>query len=67
MKLTLKGHDYRYAAEQMMLTLFPGERPGAGENALTLSLFPGGVLAYRPGRADLGGCFLLRRPAGKGR
>ena len=41
MKLTLKGHDYRYAAEQMMLTLFPGERPGAGENALTLSLFRG--------------------------
>ena len=27
MKLYLKGHNYRYATEQMLLTLFPGERP----------------------------------------
>ena len=27
MKLILRGHDCRYACEQMMLTLFPGERP----------------------------------------
>ncbi len=27
MKLYLIGHDYRYAAEQMLLTLFPDERP----------------------------------------
>ena len=27
MKLYLKGHAYKYAAEQMMLTLFPGQRP----------------------------------------
>lgn len=27
MKLFLFGHDYRYAAEQMLLTLFPDERP----------------------------------------
>ena len=27
MRLYLIGHDYRYAAEQMMLTLFPGQRP----------------------------------------
>ena len=27
MKLYLKGHDYKYATEQMMLTLFPQERP----------------------------------------
>lgn len=27
MDLYLFGHDYKYAAEQMMLTLFPGERP----------------------------------------
>ena len=27
MKLYLYGHDYKYAAEQMLLTLFPGERP----------------------------------------
>jgi len=26
-KLYLKGHAYRYAVEQMLLTLFPGERP----------------------------------------
>ena len=27
MKLYLYGHDYKYAAEQMLLTLFPEERP----------------------------------------
>ena len=27
MNLYLIGHDYRYAAEQMLLTLFPDERP----------------------------------------
>ena len=49
MKLYLKGHDYNYAAEQMLLTLFPGERPsypdrpaGEGEDSLTLSLSLGG-------------------------
>ena len=45
MKLYLKGHDYKYATEQMLLTLFPGERPeypeeppAEGENALVLTL-----------------------------
>ena len=45
MKLYLKGHDYKYATEQMLFTLFPGERPsypdrpaGEGEDSLTLSL-----------------------------
>ncbi len=28
MKLYLRGHDYKYAAEQMLLTLFPAQRPG---------------------------------------
>ena len=49
MKLYLKGHDYKYAAEQMLLTLFPRERPsypdrpaGEGEDSLTLSLSLGG-------------------------
>ena len=44
MKLYFKGHDYKYAAEQMLLTLFPGERPEypdapplSGEDALLLS------------------------------
>ena len=27
MKLYLRGHDYKYAAEQILLTLFPAERP----------------------------------------
>lgn len=27
MKLYLRGHDFRYAAEQTMMTLFPGQRP----------------------------------------
>ena len=38
MKITLCGHNYTYAAEQMMLTLFPTERPGVGENSVTLTL-----------------------------
>ena len=27
MKLQLIGHNYKYAAEQMLLSLFPAERP----------------------------------------
>ena len=27
MKLFLSGHDYRYAVEQTVATLFPGEKP----------------------------------------
>ena len=27
MKLYLEGHHYQYAVEQMLMTLFPGERP----------------------------------------
>ena len=27
MKLYFRGHDYKYAAEQMLLTMFPQERP----------------------------------------
>ena len=27
MKLIFRGHDYRYACEQMLLTLFPDQRP----------------------------------------
>ncbi len=27
MRLSLVGHEYRYAAEQILLTMFPGERP----------------------------------------
>lgn len=27
MRLTLRGHDYKYAVEQIMLVMYPGERP----------------------------------------
>ena len=48
MKLFLLGHDYKYAVEQMLLTLFPEERPeypseaSAGDRA-ELSLYEGGL------------------------
>ena len=46
MKMFLFGHDFRYAAEQMLLTLFPSERPEYPEGApegdrAELSLFEG--------------------------
>ena len=44
MKLTLCGHDYRYACEQMLLTLFPEQRPvyeGQEENEVRLTLRAG--------------------------
>ena len=52
MKLYLYGHDYKYAAEQMLLTLFPASGrsipagpPAPGEDALVLVPAPGGVWA----------------------
>lgn len=47
MKLYFNGHDYRYAAEQMLLTMFPDERPEYPEgepegDCAELSLFEGG-------------------------
>ena len=33
MKIRLKGHEYRYAVEQMVSTLFPGEKPEYAEDA----------------------------------
>ena len=44
MRLYFKGHDYKYAAEQMLLTLFPGEKPvyeGKDPHTLHLSLHRG--------------------------
>lgn len=41
MTIILKGHDYKYAVEQMLLTLFPEERPTYGtdeENKVAISL-----------------------------
>ena len=51
MDIFLLNNDYKYAAEQMMLMLFPGERPvypaspsgKAGERSVTLSLHRGKV------------------------
>lgn len=46
MTVILKGHDYKYAVEQMLLTLFPGERPVydiVEENKITVSLCKGDV------------------------
>ena len=52
MYLRLVGHDYRYAAEQMLLSLFPeqrprcqGDAPEPGEDAVELRLSVGPVWA----------------------
>ena len=57
MKLYFHGHDYKYAAEQMLLTLFPDQRPeypeappAPGEDALILSLSRGAVWATAAAR-----------------
>ena len=65
MYLILQGHDYRYAAEQMLLTLFPEERPEylqgllpPGENAAVLTLTERvGTLAARAELTWRGGHF----------
>lgn len=45
MKLIFKGHDCRYAAEQILLTLFPEEKPeyegGSDENSAVIRLGEG--------------------------
>ena len=62
MKLYYRGHDYKYAAEQMLLTLFPTERPeyadappGPGEDALVLSLSRGAAWATATAALTWGG------------
>ena len=58
MNLTLTNHDYKYAAEQMLLTLFPGERPiyGEGEeNSAALTLFRGPTWATGKTVLEYGG------------
>ncbi len=46
MDIILTGHDYKYAVEQMLLTLYPAERPGypakaSGGDCVTVSLAEG--------------------------
>lgn len=63
MKLSFSGHDYKYAVEQMLSTLFPGERPdysgfSAGEEGMAVTLsraasFTTAVCHYTTGN----GCF----------
>jgi len=60
-KLYLKGHDYKYAVEQMLLTLFPDERPeypeqDAGGDGMRVSLSRGGKYTTA--------CCVLRRGGG---
>lgn len=62
MKLCLTGHNYKYAAEQMLLTLFPGERPeypgrppAPGEDGVTLSLSEGKTWATARAMLQYGG------------
>lgn len=50
MEIFLVGHEYKYAAEQSMLVLYPNERPvypdaPSGENAVTLTIRRGGRFA----------------------
>lgn len=62
MRLYLRGHGLRFAVEQMMLTLFPGERPvygegppGPGEWALTSTLAREGGAALARARLERDG------------
>ncbi|MCD7948264.1 MAG: coproporphyrinogen dehydrogenase HemZ [Oscillospiraceae bacterium] len=71
MHLIFDGHDYQYAAEQMLFTLFPGEKPvyGQPDNAqdtLRLSLREGTqyltatALLTRGGKRTRGQCRVSR-------
>ncbi len=70
MKLQLKGHAYRYAAEQIMTVLFPGDRPefgpvGAADGnsaVMTLSVGPVWATAVTRLRRD-GKCAVGRSRA----
>ena len=62
MKLYLQGHDYKYAVEQMLLTLFPDQRPvypdappEEGEDFARLSLSAGPCWATAAAQLRYGG------------
>lgn len=68
MKLYLIGHDYKYAVEQMLLTLFPDRRPHypdapplPGEDALVLRLSQGKRWVTASARLSLGGAVYTAR------
>lgn len=60
MKIYLHGHDYRYAAEQILLTMFPSERPEypreeTSENRTVITLSCGDIMATASCRLFLSG------------
>ena len=68
MKLFLIGHDYKYAVEQMLLTLFPDRRPRypdtpprTGEDALILRLSEGDRWVTATAKLCLDGCVYTAR------
>lgn len=72
MKITLKNNNCKYAAEQMLLTLYPSEKPefcddARGENSLVISLSEGKKFTtafcrlIRGGRTYTGRCAVLRK------
>ncbi|MCC8122550.1 MAG: coproporphyrinogen dehydrogenase HemZ [Oscillospiraceae bacterium] len=72
MYLIFEGHDYQYTAEQMLFTLFPGEKPvytppDDAQDTLRLSLREGAqyltatALLTRAGRRTRGQCRVSRR------
>ncbi len=72
MKLYFQGHDYRYAVEQMMMTLFPGQRPeypedgpdGSHPAARVTLTETGDTLTAQVQLWWEGGCFEAERTAG---
>lgn len=64
MNIFLHGHDYRYAVEQLLLTLYPNERPvyptePTRENSVTVTL-------HRGERFAVATCILRRRGFARG-
>ena len=70
MKLYLIGHDYKYASEQILLTLFPTERPEYPEgkptgDRLEIRLSRGGIFTTASCRLHIGDKSTLGRAAVK--
>lgn len=70
MKLYFYGHDYKYAAEQMLLSLYPDERPEYPEgkpegDRVELKLSVSGIFTTASCRLVLGGCVFRAKSAVK--